>query len=87
MEERVGFLPLGDFQHDPERDRTFEVAGHWALYCDNFLEGFHIPFVHPDLNAAVDYDQYTTVLVRPLQPSNRPCQVAEEVFAVARGHP
>jgi choline monooxygenase len=62
MNERVGFLPLDKFEHDPTRDNEFTVEGHWALYCDNYLEGFHIPFVHADLNAEVDYDQYTTVL-------------------------
>jgi choline monooxygenase len=30
------------------------------LYCDNYLEGFHIPFVHADLNKALDYSNYTT---------------------------
>ncbi|MCH1574977.1 MAG: aromatic ring-hydroxylating dioxygenase subunit alpha [Flavobacteriales bacterium] len=87
MEERAGFLPLGDFQHDPERDRTFEVAGHWALYCDNFLEGFHIPFVHPDLNAAVDYDQYTTVLFEHCNLQIAHARGEGEVFQLPPGHP
>jgi choline monooxygenase len=30
------------------------------LYVDNYLEGFHIPFVHPELNQALDYSGYTT---------------------------
>jgi choline monooxygenase len=39
-----------------EAPATYEVPAHWALYCDNFLEGLHIPFVHPGLQAAVaDY--------------------------------
>ncbi len=63
MDERIGFLPLAEFRHDPARDRTFEVAAHWALYCDNYLEGFHIPFVHQGLHEEVDYDRYTTVLL------------------------
>jgi choline monooxygenase len=28
------------------------------LYCDNYLEGFHIPFVHPALNQALDFGAY-----------------------------
>jgi hypothetical protein len=31
----------------PSRD--YLVRAHWALYCDNYLEGFHIPFVHAGL--------------------------------------
>src|SRR6476469_8703695 len=30
--------------------RTYEIEAHWALYCENYLEGFHIPFVHKALN-------------------------------------
>ena len=31
-----------------------------ALYCDNYLEGFHIPFVHKGLNEILDYQNYKT---------------------------
>jgi choline monooxygenase len=40
--------------------REYEVEAHWALYCENYLEGFHIPFVHRSLNEVVDYGTYTT---------------------------
>jgi choline monooxygenase len=40
--------------------REYEVKAHWALYCENYLEGFHIPFVHRSLNEVVDYGTYTT---------------------------
>ena len=35
--------------------REYEVNAHWALYCENYLEGFHIPYVHQALNVVVDY--------------------------------
>lgn len=44
--------------------RDYEVDAHWALYCENYLEGFHIPFVHKSLNAVVDYGTYTTETFR-----------------------
>jgi choline monooxygenase len=62
MQARIGFLPVQDFQFSPERSRDYLVNAHWALYCDNYLEGFHIPFVHNDLNQAIDYGTYTTEL-------------------------
>jgi choline monooxygenase len=40
--------------------REYEINAHWALYCENYLEGFHIPYVHRSLNAVVDYGTYTT---------------------------
>ena len=44
--------------------RDYEVKAHWALYCENYLEGFHIPFVHRSLNEIVDYGTYTTETFR-----------------------
>lgn len=60
LDERVGFLPIENFKFDSALSKDYIVNCHWALYCDNYLEGFHIPFVHEDLNAALDYDKYTT---------------------------
>jgi choline monooxygenase len=62
MEDRVGFLPLDQFKFDANRSKDYLVNANWALYCDNYLEGFHIPFVHPDLNEALDYKNYRTVV-------------------------
>ena len=44
--------------------RDYEVRANWALYCENYLEGFHIPFVHKSLNEVVDYGTYTTETFR-----------------------
>ncbi|MEQ1645666.1 MAG: SRPBCC family protein, partial [Pyrinomonadaceae bacterium] len=44
--------------------REYEINAHWALYCENYLEGFHIPYVHQSLNAIVDYGSYTTETFR-----------------------
>lgn len=44
--------------------REYEINAHWALYCENYLEGFHIPYVHKGLNAVVDYGSYSTDLYR-----------------------
>jgi choline monooxygenase len=62
MNQKVGFLPLHEFKEDKSRNKDYLVNTHWALYCDNYLEGFHIPFVHDSLNAVLDYSQYETVL-------------------------
>jgi choline monooxygenase len=59
---RVGFLPLAEAVFDPGRSRDYLVRANWALYCDNYLEGFHIPFVHAGLAGALDYGSYRTEL-------------------------
>ena len=60
MAERLDWLPVDEFKHKPELSRTYEVNANWALYCDNYLEGFHIPYVHKDLNKELEYDEYYT---------------------------
>jgi choline monooxygenase len=62
MMERMHWLPLHEFVLRPDLGKTFEVDANWALYCENYLEGFHIPFVHATLNAALSFSDYTTVL-------------------------
>ena len=59
---RTAALPIADWQASASRARDFTVHAHWALYVENFLEGFHIPFVHPALDAAVDAATYATEL-------------------------
>ena len=61
---RVAWLPLGALRHDSARDRDFEIAAHWALYVENYLEGLHIPFLHPGLNQVLDMDGYEYELGR-----------------------
>ena len=39
-------------------DRDFTIDAHWALYVENYLEGLHIPFVHPGLSQAIDWATY-----------------------------
>lgn len=47
-----------------ESATEYAVDAHWALYCENYLEGFHVPYVHPALNKAIDYGSYRTELHR-----------------------
>jgi choline monooxygenase len=62
LRARLAWLPLGDFLFDPAHSRDYLVRANWALYCDNYLEGFHIPYVHAALNQALDYGAYRTEL-------------------------
>ena len=62
MMDRVSWLPLDKLVHRPDLGQEFEVQANWALYCENYLEGFHIPFVHPALNAVIDFKNYSTEL-------------------------
>jgi choline monooxygenase len=62
MQQRLYWLPINEFKYEPLYSQDYLVNANWALYCDNYLEGFHIPYVHPSLNRAIDYNTYTTEL-------------------------
>ena len=64
MIRRLEWLPIQDFHFRADLSRDYVVEANWALYCENYLEGFHIPFVHAGLNAVIDYGTYTTELFR-----------------------
>ena len=40
--------------------REYVVLCNWKVYVDNFLEGYHLPSVHPSLNRELDYNSYST---------------------------
>jgi choline monooxygenase len=62
MMDRVSWMPFEQFHFRPELSRDYLIDANWALYCENYLEGFHIPFVHAGLNTVIDYGNYTTEL-------------------------
>jgi choline monooxygenase len=38
----------------------YDVACNWKVYVDNYLEGYHVPHIHPGLNRLLDYRSYVT---------------------------
>ena len=91
MAERLHGVPVATFRHDPVQDRDYSVHAHWALYVENYLEGFQDPFVHAALNEAVDYASYTDerfrylilqrALARPGEPAFEPSDPAKPTDA------
>jgi choline monooxygenase len=58
IEQRLEGINYGEMKFETGRSREYLIKCNWALYCDNYLEGFHIPFVHSGLNEKVDYGTY-----------------------------
>jgi choline monooxygenase len=40
----------------------YDVRANWKVYVDNYLEGYHVPRVHPELHALYDFRRYRTEL-------------------------
>jgi choline monooxygenase len=62
MERRLAWLSFQDLSFDAATSREYLVNAHWALYVDNYLEGFHLPYVHAGLSKIIDYGSYATEL-------------------------
>lgn len=55
LAEQLGDLPQRFASYDlerwvPQRRRTYEVAANWKLVGENFMEYYHLPWVHPELS-------------------------------------
>src|SRR5437879_13860179 len=40
--------------------KDWTVNCNWKVYVDNYLEGYHIPIVHPSLIKEIDYPNHRT---------------------------
>lgn len=40
---------------------TLEFDANWKIYTDNFVEGYHIPGIHPAFFEAIEFEQFETV--------------------------
>lgn len=40
------------------RHYAYDMACDWKVYLDNYLEGYHVPHIHPELNRILDYRDY-----------------------------
>ena len=58
----MNFFDFSKLVRLEELDRLHNVSANWLLYVDNYLEGFHIPYVHKALNSVIDYSTYQTEL-------------------------
>jgi len=56
--ERIAPTTIGGLKFARRVD--YEVDCNWKVYVDNFLEGYHVPFVHPELVSLFEYSQYRT---------------------------
>lgn len=54
--EKTAPYRLGEMRLVAKRD--YDIACNWKVYVDNFLEGYHLPTVHPSLFRELDYDAY-----------------------------
>ena len=72
IEMRLPNFPFDELTYDENNSASWEIDAHWALYCENYLEGFHVPFVHKGLAKDIDVGTYEAHLLE-----NGVLQIAE----------
>lgn len=83
----LSFLEGRTLRHFSSLSRDYEIAAHWALYCENYLEGFHIPYVHPALNKMIEYASYTTQTFKHCILQTGFAKENATAFHLPEGHP
>jgi phenylpropionate dioxygenase-like ring-hydroxylating dioxygenase large terminal subunit len=58
IKERIAPIELSKLQFHTHI--SYDMACNWKVYVDNYLEGYHLPHVHPGLNKLLNYRSYTT---------------------------
>ncbi|HXG58076.1 MAG TPA: SRPBCC family protein [Thermoanaerobaculia bacterium] len=59
--------------------KVWEVGCNWKVYVDNYLEGYHIPIVHPGLFREIDYANYRTETKRNYSIQHAPLRSADRI--------
>jgi len=67
--------------------KEWEIACNWKIYVDNYLEGYHVPVVHPGLHKELDYDNYVVEPRRYFSIQHAPLRPVEGSGAERRYDP
>ena len=87
IDQRVNFLPLDRARFDASSSRDYFLKANWALYCENYLEEFHLPYVHGQSLSGLDYGEYRHELFPYSSIQTGIGKSAEDSFALPKDHP
>lgn len=59
----INWYPFENLSFDKKASKTYKINANWALYCENYLEGFHIGYVHKGLSSDIEKQSYETTLL------------------------
>ncbi|HWW60402.1 MAG TPA: aromatic ring-hydroxylating dioxygenase subunit alpha, partial [Thermoanaerobaculia bacterium] len=59
--------------------KDWELDCNWKVYVDNYLEGYHIPIVHPGLFREIDYPNYRAETKRNYSIQFAPAKNSERI--------
>jgi choline monooxygenase len=76
--ERIAPVELGAMVF--HRRVEYEIGCNWKVYVDNYLEGYHLPHVHPGLSKVLDYRAYSTELAEWWSLQHSPLRDAGDIY-------
>ena len=59
---------------------SYEIGCNWKTYIDNYLEGYHVPHIHPELNRMLDYRSYVVETSRWHSLQHSPLQSGDALY-------
>ena len=63
IDESICGLDMKKMRYHPQKGEVREISGNWKLHAWNFLDNFHIPYIHggqDSLTTAMEYRSYQT---------------------------
>lgn len=81
--ERIHPLNLSGLEH--ARRVEYRVACNWKVYVDNYLEGYHLPMVHPELCDLLDVRKYVTETYPTYSLQYSPLQDEDNIYSAGGG--
>ena len=89
LDSWLGTLPERSAKFGLDRLRFFRrkdylMECNWKTYVDNYMEGYHLPSVHPSLNRELDYTAYEVTLFDRYSLQTSPIRGPENENAVDR---
>ena len=82
LPEQAGKYRFGEMKLRGRRE--YHMQCNWKVYIDNYLEGYHLPSVHPSLNRELDYGSYVTTLFDKHSVQSSPIRGPENESTVDR---
>jgi choline monooxygenase len=82
--ERIAPIDLSAMRY--LRRENYDIDCNWKVYVDNFLEGYHLPHVHPGLSRILDYRAYHTELFAWHSLQSSPLRDSDAIYGTGRAY-
>ena len=83
ISDRIAPISMGNLQF--YREEVYDINCNWKVYVDNYLEGYHIPIVHPELANLLDYKNYVTESYPMYSLQHSPFKAEDNVYQTEEG--